>query len=75
VADIGQMKSLKKIFAEIAGLFVEDKLFALAIAIWIAIVASLAAAHAIAPQQGGIALFLGLAAILVASVVTAARNL
>ncbi len=69
------MKSLEKIFAEIAGLFVEDKLFALAIAIWIAIVAGLANTHAIAPQQGGIVLFLGLAAILAASVLTAARNL
>jgi hypothetical protein len=68
------MKSFEKIFAEIAGLFVEDRLFALAIAIWIAIVGGLAATHAIAPQQGGVALFLGLAAILIASVLTAART-
>ena len=69
------MKPVEKAFAEIAGLFVEDKLFALAIAIWIAIIGGLAATHAIASQQGGIALFLGLAAILIASVLTAARSL
>jgi hypothetical protein len=68
------MNAVRAVFAKVAGLFVEDRLFALAIAVWIALVGGLAAAHAIAPSAGGVVLFGGLALVLVASVVAGARR-
>jgi hypothetical protein len=68
------MSALRGIFAELAGLFVEDRTFALAIAVWIALVGALAATHALAPASGGIVLFAGLTLILVASVLGLTRE-
>ncbi len=68
------MNALRTAFAELADLFVEDRRFALAIAIWIAAIGSLAKFHALPPIAGGIALFAGLAVVLVASVDAAARS-
>jgi hypothetical protein len=68
------VNALRTAFAELADLFVEDRRFALAIAIWIAAIGSLAKFHALPPIAGGIALFAGLAVVLVASVDAAARS-
>ena len=66
------MNVLRAIGMEILGLFVEDWIFALAIAIWLGVIAA-AVAFGIGPPAGrGPALFLGLAAILTASVARAA---
>jgi hypothetical protein len=68
------VNAVRSAFAELAGLFVEDRRFALAIAIWIAAIGTLAKFHALPPVAGGIALFTGLAVVLVASVDVAARS-
>jgi pilus assembly protein TadC len=70
------MSKLKTILAEILGLFVDDGSFALAILVWLALVAFVlprfvpnATAQSIAP-----AFFLGLAVVLAESVLRFARN-
>ncbi len=68
------MNALRTALAELAGLFVEDRRFALAIAVWIGAIGTLAKFHAIPPMLGGIALFAGLAIVLVASIDAAARS-
>jgi len=67
------MSALRKASAELFGLFVEDRAFALAIALWIAICGALAYLHAGSTQTRSLALFVGLAVILIATVVRAAR--
>ncbi len=67
------MKALRSFGGELAGLFVEARGFALAIGAWlIVIVATRHSAHAYGVARG-IALFAGLALILVVDVVRAAR--
>lgn len=67
------MNALRRIVAEIVGLFVEDKLFALAIAIWVAVAGAMAAYALGSPEVRGLVLFLGLAAVLVGGIVRGAR--
>jgi hypothetical protein len=67
------MSALRKAAAELFGLFVEDRAFALAIAIWLATCGALANVHAGSPAARALALFAGLAIILVASVARDAR--
>jgi len=68
------MNALRGIARELVGLFVEDRLFALAIALWLIIAGILAAMHAATPELRGLILFLGLAAVLVGGVVRGARD-
>ncbi len=68
------MQMLKTIWDEIVGLFVDDQLFAVAILVWLALV-WLAVTHTgITPIWRAIALFAGLAVILVESATRAARR-
>jgi hypothetical protein len=67
------MQTLRTIALEIAGLFVEDRWFALATALVLGAFALAATTHAIDPRIGGYALFAWLAAVLVGGVVFAAR--
>jgi len=67
------VKVLRGIGIEILGLFVEDWAFALAIALWLGIVAIGATFRIGPPQARGVVLFLGLATILASSVARAAR--
>jgi hypothetical protein len=68
------VKTLADIASQIAGLFVEDRAFAIAVATVIAVVGVLAVAHVVPPAVGGFVLFAGLAIELVASVLVAARR-
>jgi hypothetical protein len=68
------MKQLRSVVDELVGLFVEDRGFALAIAIWTSFVGVTVAGHMVSPVACGIGLFAGLAIVLVASVVNAARK-
>jgi hypothetical protein len=64
---------LGRIANELLGLFVEDRLFAIALAVWIAAIAA-AAAFGFGPAHfRGVALFAGLVVILLTSVARAAR--
>jgi hypothetical protein len=65
------VKTLADIASQIAGLFVEDRAFAIAIATVIAVVGVLAVAHVVPPALGGFVLFAGLAIEFVASVLLA----
>ena len=68
------MNALRALAAELVGLFVEDRLFALAIAAWLGLV-GLAMVFGIgSAATRGVVLFCGLAAILLASVARAART-
>ena len=68
------MKLLRTIFDEAVGMFVDDGAFALAILVWLAVVAALARlVPGAGPWAGGL-LFLGLAAILVESAMRRARK-
>jgi hypothetical protein len=67
------VKALGGIANTILGLFVDDRLFALALGAWVGAVAA-AGSLALGPPQGrSVALFLGLVAILLGSVARAAR--
>ncbi len=68
------MNAARTIAAELVGLFVEDRLFALAIALWIAVSAVLASTGFATPELRGLVLFAGLAAILVGGIVRGARG-
>lgn len=68
------MNALRAIGAEILGLFVEDWVFALAIALWLATAAAIATFDIGRPILRGAVLFAGLAIILIASVARAART-
>ncbi len=67
------MNAFRKAGAELFGLFVEDRVFALAIALWLAVCSALAYLHAGSPQTRALALFAGLAVILIATVARSAR--
>lgn len=68
------MNAVRNAIAELAGLFVEDRAFALAIALWLAVCGALAIAHAGSTQTRGLVLFVGLSIILVASVARGAEH-
>ena len=65
---------LQTLAGEVAGLFVEDRWFALAIALWLGIALASIVAHVVPPAARGPLLFAGLALILIASVARAARD-
>lgn len=67
------MNALRNIVAELVGLFVEDKLFALAIALWIGAAGAMAAYAVFTPEIRGYVLFGGLALVLIAGIVRGAR--
>jgi len=67
------VKALRTGLGELIGLFVEDRLFALAIALWLALALGLGAGGVVPPPLRGALVFVGLAVILVAAVVRAAR--
>ncbi len=69
------MNALRTLGAEIVGLFIEDRFFALAVALWLAFIAILTPTLlSSSPLARGLALFGGLAAILIASVIYGARK-
>ena len=68
------MKTLQTLVREVAGLFVEDRWFALAIALWLAFALAAIAARDVPSALRGPLLFAGLALILIVSVARAARN-
>lgn len=68
------MNALRTVGRELIGLFVEDRLFALGIAAWIAVAAASAAVGFATPELRGLSLFVGLAAVLVAGIVRGARG-
>ena len=68
------MTALRKLLGELAGLFVEDRLFALAIAGSIALVAALSLTNVVPPGARGLALFVLLAATLIGGVMRGART-
>ena len=67
------MNALRTVVRELVGLFVEDRLFALAIALWLLTTGAIAALSIGTPEIRGLVLFLGLAAVLVGGVVRGAR--
>jgi hypothetical protein len=67
------MNALRTVVRELVGLFVEDRLFALAIALWLLATGAIAALSIGTPEIRGLVLFLGLAAVLVGGVVRGAR--
>ena len=68
------MNAVGGLVRELIGLFVEDKLFALAIAVWIAIAGAMAAYGIGSPDVRGLVLFVGLALVLAAGIVRGART-
>ncbi len=68
------MQKLKTVWSEIVGLFVDDQLFAAAILAWLAFVWLVVTHAGIAPIWRAVALFAGLAVILVESATRAARR-
>jgi len=68
------MQLLRTIVLEIAGLFIEDRWFALATALVLGAFALAATTHVIEPHIGGYALFAWLAAVLIGGVLYAARS-
>ena len=67
------MNALGTVVRELVGLFIEDRLFALAIAVWLLIAGAIAALAFGTPEIRGLVLFLGLAGILVGGVAKGAR--
>lgn len=67
------MKSLKAVWAELFGLFVDDGRFALAILVWVAI-AWIGLPHLLPVAWDAAGLFAGLALILIASAVSRIRS-
>ena len=65
------MKAIERAFAEIAGLFVDDKWYALAIALWVLVNAGLAATSVLDPHYRALVFAVGLLAILFTSVLKA----
>ncbi|GAC1528853.1 MAG: hypothetical protein NVS2B8_16210 [Vulcanimicrobiaceae bacterium] len=68
------MNAVRNVLAELVGLFVEDRLFALAIALWLGVAGALAAVGFATPEPRGLVLFLGLAAVLVGGIVRGASS-
>ena len=68
------MTVLRELLGELAGLFVEDRLFALAIAGCIAVAFALSATSVLPATARGIVLFAILAATLIGGVVRGART-
>ena len=68
------MNAIRTIVAEFVGLFIEDRLFALAIAVWIGLSGAMAYYAFGSPALRGLVLFLGLAAVLVGGIVRGART-
>lgn len=68
------MNALRSAAAAFLGLFVEDRAFAVAIALWLAVCAALAFVHAATPEIRAVVLFAGLSVILVTAVVRDARG-
>ena len=68
------MTALRDLLAELAGLFVEDRLFALAIAGCVALAFALSATSVLPATARGIVLFAILAATLVGGVIRGART-
>ena len=66
------MNAVRKALAELAGLFVEDRLFALAIALWVG--AAGAGARFLPGTPVAIVFFAGLLVVLVAGAVRGARG-
>ncbi|MDQ2857684.1 MAG: hypothetical protein M3R53_03405 [Candidatus Eremiobacteraeota bacterium] len=67
------MNALRSLVGELAGLFVEDRWFALALALWLLVFAGASHAGVATPLERGYALFGGLAVVLVAGVARGAR--
>ncbi len=67
------MNALRTLFVELAGLFVEDRYYALAIAVWLALALASTVARIVPASVAGPLLFAGLALILIVSVARAAR--
>ncbi len=68
------MKALRAIASELFGLFIEDGAFAAAIGLWLSACGALAYVHGAPPHTRALALFAGLAIILIASVARGART-
>lgn len=68
------MKVLRTIIMELIGLFIDDGLFAAAVVIWAALVGFVAPVLGIPDLWRGVLLFVGLAVILVESVMRLARS-
>ncbi len=68
------MRRLRILWDEIVGLFVDDRLYAIAILAWIALVWFMVTRVGIASVWGAVALFAGLALILVENTTRAARR-
>ena len=68
------MNVVRNVIGELVGLFVENKLFALAIAVWIAIAGAMAAYAIGSPELRGLVLFIGLALVLAGGIVRGART-
>jgi hypothetical protein len=68
------MRLIRTVADEVFGLFVDDGSFAVAILVWLLLVWLAVSRAGVGPGWGAIALFLGLAAILVESVTRRARR-
>ena len=68
------MKALQTLLRELAGLFVEDRAFALAIALWLGVALALTRARIVPAPLGGGLLFTGLALVLIVGVARTARG-
>jgi hypothetical protein len=68
------VNALRGILAELAGLFVEARLFALGIALWLVVAYALSTGDALDPTTRGYVLFAGLALVLVGGIVRGARK-
>ncbi len=64
----------RSIVREVVGLFVDDGSFAVAIVVWLVVCVTLLPRVAAGARWAGLALFAGLAAILIASVLRFARR-
>ncbi|MDQ2908403.1 MAG: hypothetical protein M3R44_03520 [Candidatus Eremiobacteraeota bacterium] len=69
------MNAARSLAAELIGLFIEDRFFALAVAVWLGVIIVTAPLWNASTLARGIVLFFGLAAIFVASVFQGARKL
>ena len=67
------MSFLSSVVAELFGMFVDDGSLAIAILVWVTVIAALQASALLAPAIVGILLFLGLAVLLVENVLRRAR--
>lgn len=68
------MNALRSLTAELIGLFIEDRFFALAVAVWLAFIIVTAPLWNGSSLARGIVLFCGLAVILIVSIFHGARK-